>query len=108
MPSLYIDEEAVIIVASKLIFIGVLFQLFDGLQVVELGILRGLNDLKVPTYTTIIAYWVIGLPTSYIVGIHFEMGAVGIWIGYLAGLGSASLMLFIRYSILKKRILSSV
>jgi MATE family multidrug resistance protein len=107
LPSLYIDELPVIEIASQLIFIAVLFQLVDGLQNVELGILRGLNDLKIPTYTTMIAYWVIGLPTSYIVGIHFKMGAVGVWIGYLAGLSAAALMLFARYRILKRKMLSS-
>jgi MATE family multidrug resistance protein len=107
LPSLYIDEQAVIAIASKLIFIGVLFQLVDGLQVVELGILRGLNDLKIPTYTTAIAYWVVGLPVSYFAGIHFGLGAEGVWIGYLAGLSSSALLLFIRYSIIKKKILNS-
>jgi len=107
LPSLYIDEMPVIVMASKLILIGVLFQLVDGLQVVELGILRGLNDLKIPTYATAIAYWVIGLPTSYIVGIHFGFGAEGVWFGFLAGLSASALMLFMRYSIIKKRILNT-
>ncbi len=107
LPSLYINEEPVIELASKLIFIGVLFQLVDGLQVVELGILRGLNDLKIPTYTTAIAYWIVGLPTSYIVGIHYGFGAEGVWIGFLAGLSASALMLFMRYSIIKKRILTT-
>lgn len=104
-PSLYIDEQPVIEIASQLIFIAVLFQIVDGLQIVELGILRGLNDLKIPTYTTIIAYWVIGLPTSYLVGIYFEVGAEGIWIGYLAGLSAAALMLFLRYKRIKQTLL---
>jgi MATE family multidrug resistance protein len=104
-PSLYIDELPVIDIASRLIFIAVLFQLVDGLQVIELGILRGLNDLKIPTYITIVAYWLIGIQTSYIIGIHYNGGAQGVWIGYLAGLGASSIMLFIRYRIIRNQYL---
>lgn len=107
-PSLYIDELPVIEIASKLIFVAVLFQLVDGLQIVELGVLRGLNDLKVPTYITIIAYWLIGIPTSYFVGIYFEVGAEGIWIGYLAGLSASAAMLFLRYQKIKSTFLKSI
>jgi MATE family multidrug resistance protein len=106
-PSLYIDELPVIEIASQLIFVAVLFQLVDGLQIVELGVLRGLNDLKVPTYITIVAYWLIGIPTSYLVGIYFEVGAEGIWIGYLAGLSASAAMLFIRYQKIKSRLLKN-
>ncbi len=104
LPSLYIDELPVINMASKLIFIAVLFQLMDGMQIIELGILRGLNDLKVPTYLTAIAYWVIALPTSYFLGIYFKIGAEGIWWGYLAGLTASALMLFIRYKKIENRL----
>lgn len=106
-PSLYIDEIPVIDIASQLIFIAVFFQLMDGLQIVELGILRGLNDLKIPTYITIIAYWLIGIPTSYILGIYFNIGAQGVWIGYLAGLSASSTMLFFRYRKIKHQYLSA-
>jgi MATE family multidrug resistance protein len=101
LPALYIDELPVIELASKLLLIGVLFQLFDGLQVVALGILRGLNDLKVPTYIALISYWVIGLPVSYIFGIKMGWGTQGVWYGYLAGLAAASLLLYGRFVHLK-------
>ena len=78
------------------------------MQIVELGVLRGLNDLKVPTYITAVAYWGIALPTSYFVGIYFEVGAEGIWWGYLAGLSASALMLFIRYRKIKNRYLGNV
>lgn len=108
LPSLYIDELPVIEIASKLIFIAVIFQLMDGMQIVLLGIFRGLNDLKIPTYITAIAYWIIALPTSYFVGIYLGVGAEGIWIGYLAGLSSSALMLYIRYKKIKNRLLKEV
>ena len=105
-PSLYISEIPVIDLASKLLFIGVLFQLFDGMQVIGLGILRGLNDLKVPTYIAAIAYWAIGLPLSYILGIYLEFGTEGVWYGYLAGLSTAAILLFYRYNRVKKELLA--
>ena len=108
LPSLYIDELPVIEMASKLIFIAVLFQLMDGMQIVELGVLRGLNDLKIPTYITAVAYWGIALPTSYFVGIYFKVGAEGIWWGYLAGLSASALMLFVRYKRIKQRYLGNL
>lgn len=104
-PSLYIDEIPVIDLASKLLIVGVIFQLFDGIQVIGLGILRGLNDLKRPTYIAAIAYWLIGLPFSYYFGIYLDIGAVGIWYGYLAGLSTASILLFVRVNQVKKRLL---
>jgi len=104
-PSLYINEIPVINIASKLLIIGVLFQLFDGLQVIGLGILRGLNDLKKPTLIAAIAYWVIGLPLSYVFGIYLGLGAVGIWYGYLAGLATAAILLFFRFYQVKKSLL---
>jgi MATE family multidrug resistance protein len=105
LPSLYISEVPVIDLASKLLIIGVLFQLFDGLQVIGLGILRGLNDLNKPTYIAAISYWAIGLPLSYILGIHFKLGAPGIWYGYLAGLSTAAVLLLLRYNQVKKELL---
>ena len=107
LPSLYINETAVINIASNLLIIGVLFQIFDGFQVIGLGILRGLNDLTVPTYLTAISYWAIGLPVSYYLGIYLEIGSEGVWYGYLAGLSAASLLLFIRYNKVKKGLLKN-
>jgi MATE family multidrug resistance protein len=105
LPGLYISEIPVIDLASKLLIIGVLFQLFDGLQVIGLGILRGLNDLNKPTYIAAIAYWAIGLPISYLLGIYFNMGAQGIWYGYQAGISTAAILLFFRYNKVKKELL---
>lgn len=104
-PSLYISEIPVIDLASKLLIIGVLFQLFDGLQVIGLGILRGLNDLNKPTYIAAISYWIIGLPLSYLLGIYFKLGAEGVWYGYLAGLSTAAILLFYRFNQVKKELL---
>lgn len=96
------DTAEVIGIASKLIFVAAFFQLFDGMQVVVLGALRGMQDVKIPTVITFIAYWIIGFPVSIYLGKYTSLGAVGVWIGLLAGLGAASILLYIRFRHLLK------
>jgi MATE family multidrug resistance protein len=62
------------------------FQIFDGLQAVGLGILRGLHDTLIPTRIVILSYLVVALPVSYLLGFHTSLGPTGIWLGYVAGL----------------------
>jgi MATE family multidrug resistance protein len=97
LPLMYINDPAVIDIAAKLILIAAFFQLFDGTQVVGLGILRGLGDVKVPTIITLLAYWVLGLPVAYLLGIYMKLGIQGIWWGLLLGLMTASVLLFLRF-----------
>ena len=92
-----IENKEVIFIASKLLLVAAVFQISDGVQVVVLGALRGLQDVKVPMYITFVAYWVVGFPISYYLGKHTDLGAVGIWIGLLAGLTTAALFLYIRF-----------
>lgn len=99
-----IDNQEIIGIASKLLLVAAVFQISDGIQVVVLGALRGLQDVKVPMYITFVAYWVIGFPISYYLGTHTDLGATGIWIGLLAGLTSAALFLYIRFARLTKRL----
>ena len=97
-----ISNQEVITIASKLLLVAAVFQIFDGIQVVALGALRGLQDVKIPMYITFVAYWIIGFPTCYYLGLHTAMGAVGVWIGLLAGLAAAALFLYIRFERLCK------
>lgn len=92
-----IENKEVIYIASKLLLVAAVFQISDGIQVVVLGALRGLQDVKVPMYITFIAYWIVGFPISYYLGKHTSLGAIGIWIGLLAGLTIAALFLCIRF-----------
>lgn len=105
LPTIYVDDVEVIFIASQLLIVAALFQLSDGLQVVFLGALRGLQDVKVPTLMCFIAYWIIGFPISYYFGKADQLGSVGIWLGLLAGLTSSALMLYIRFHYLTKRLL---
>lgn len=114
LPTLYLDTEnvaklaenqEVILIASELLIIVALFQIFDGLQVVILGALRGMQDVKIPTIMTFIAYWLIGFPICYYLGLYTPLKSTGIWIGLLFGLASASVMLYLRFNYLTKKLI---
>lgn len=92
-----VENKEVIYIASKLLLVAAVFQISDGIQVVVLGALRGLQDVKVPMYITFFAYWVVGFPISFYLGKYTELQAVGVWIGLLSGLSTAALFLYIRF-----------
>ena len=106
LPSLYINDENVISIASSLLVIAALFQLSDGLQAVGIGILRGLMDVKIPTAITFIAYWVVGLPVGYLLGFTFNLGVQGVWIGLLSGLTTSAILLTLRFNSRSKHIIT--
>lgn len=99
-----IDNVEVVSIAAKLLIVAAVFQISDGVQVVVLGALRGLQDVKVPMYITFVSYWVIGFPISYYLGKYTSLGAVGVWVGLLAGLTAAALFLYIRFEKLTRRL----
>lgn len=98
LPSLYIDDIKVIEIASILLIIAAFFQIADGVQAVGIGILRGLTDVKGPTIITFTAYWLIGLPTGYILGFIFNLGVEGVWIGLSLGLFFSATLLTLRFN----------
>lgn len=97
LPYIYTEDTAVIQIAAQLLIIAGFFQLFDGTQVVGLGVLRGIGDVNIPTLITFVAYWIIGIPLGYILGIKLGMGVNGIWYGLTFGLLTASILLFLRF-----------
>ena len=99
-----IDNQEIILIASQLLIVAAVFQISDGIQVVVLGALRGLQDVKIPMYITFVAYWVVGFPVSFYLGKYTNLQAVGIWIGLLAGLTAAALFLYIRFARLTKKL----
>ncbi|MDN5203437.1 MATE family efflux transporter [Fulvivirgaceae bacterium BMA10] len=105
LPTLYIDDQQVIRVASSLLIIAAFFQISDGIQVVGLGALRGMADVKMPTIITLVAYWVLGLPIAYLLGFILDFGMEGIWYGLLIGLSVAAILLFTRFSYISKKLL---
>lgn len=104
LPSFYIGDPQVISTAAGLLIIAGLFQLFDGAQVVGLGILRGMGDVKIPTAITLMAYWVIGLPVGYLLGFKLNIGVSGVWWALLIGLGIAAILLFLRFNYLTRKL----
>ncbi|NIJ46172.1 MATE family multidrug resistance protein [Wenyingzhuangia heitensis] len=107
LPWIYIDDREVVEIAAKLLIIAGLFQISDGIQVVVLGALRGLQDMIIPMWMVFISYWVIGFPVCYYLGILTDLGTFGIWIGLLVGLTVSSILLYIRFQHLTKRLLLS-
>ena len=105
LPTLYIDDEAVISIASRLIIIAALCQLSDRTQAVGIGVLRGLTDVKCPTIITFVAYWIISLPIAYILAFNFSLGVDGVWIGLLIGLTASAILLTLRFNYKSKHII---
>ena len=97
LPSLYIEDVAVIELTAALLIIAAFFQLSDGIQVVCAGALRGLQDVKVPSILIFVAYWVIALPLGYWLAFPLGLGATGIWIGLLIGLTLTASAMVVRF-----------
>jgi|TARA_B100000678_G_scaffold45459_2_gene35241 MATE family multidrug resistance protein len=107
LPTFYIDNAEVVLLSSQLLIVAALFQLSDGMQVVILGALRGLQDVKVPTAICFVAYWMIGFPVSWYFGKAENMGSMGIWMGLLAGLTASALMLYFRFNYLSHKLIAN-
>jgi len=101
----YKDNMEVLSIASNLLLAAAFFQISDSIQVLVLGALRGLQDVKIPTILTFISYWVVGFPVSYFLGKEEMYGSFGIWLGLLAGLTTASVLLFIRFNSLTLKLI---
>ncbi|TNE68628.1 MATE family efflux transporter [bacterium] len=90
--SIYTNDAVVIEIAASLLLMAAIFQVSDGLQVSGAGALRGLKDTTIPMIVNFISYWLIGLPSGYLIGIHFEFGPTGLWVGLIAGLTVAAVL----------------
>lgn len=93
LASLFTTDPAVIATAATLMLIAAAFQLFDGLQGVSTGTMRGAGDTHTPMVCNLIAHWGIGLPLGYWLGFAAGYGVVGLWVGLALGLGAAGLYL---------------
>jgi MATE family multidrug resistance protein len=99
----FTDASEVRLLAAALIPIAGFFQVFDGLQVVSAGVLRGLGDTRAPLLVGILGFWLIGLPVSLLLCFHLGWGARGLWWGFVAGLGVVAVFLLGRVAILLSR-----
>jgi len=104
LPFLFTTDIEVVKIASGLLIIAAIFQVFDGLQVVMLSTLRGMADVQLPMFIAFFAYMVLGLPMSYLLAFKMMLGPQGIWYGYVAGLAAAGILFYLRFQYnLKKR-----
>jgi len=108
LADLFTDDPALIELAALLLPIAGVFQIFDGLQAVGAGVLRGLGDTRVPLVAMLSGYWLIGLPVSLFLGFRTILGPQGLWWGFVAGLASVSVFLLWRVVILFRRGVSRV
>mgnify|MGYP006266385303 CR=1 FL=1 len=94
---LYVNNPEVEALAASLMIIAAAFQISDGLQAVGLGVLRGLTDVKIPTLVTFFAYWMVSIPTGYVLAFVFDLGINGIWYALLTGLSLAAILHILRF-----------
>lgn len=99
----FVNDIEVAQIASSLIVIAAFFQLTDGIQVMAMGALRGLSDVKRPTSIALLSYWIISLPVGYYLMEKANFGAAGIWYGFLTGLSTAAVLLTTRYFLLERK-----
>jgi MATE family multidrug resistance protein len=96
LASTYTSDPGVRDMAAALLPIAAMFQVFDGTQVVSIGVLRGLGDTRGPMWINILGFWLVGFPVSVALGFRFGLGPVGLWWGFVAGLAAVALLLVIR------------
>ncbi|HEX7675675.1 MAG TPA: MATE family efflux transporter [Bdellovibrio sp.] len=106
-PTFYVTDPDVIEWAARFFVVVAIFEIFDGVQAVSIGALRGMSDTQWPGIIAFFAYWVMGLPGGYLLAFHLGAGPVGIWLGLLIGLIFASVFLSWRFHRLSHRYLSS-
>ncbi len=92
LPLLFTSDPAVIEVAAGLLVVGAFFQIFDGVQVVLLGALRGMADVRIPMFIAFFSYIIVSLPISYLLAFVFNFGYSGVWIGFVFGLSTAAIL----------------
>ena len=102
------DQRGVIAAALPLFFVAALFQLSDGLQAAGIGVLRGAADTRFAFVSNIIGYWIIGLPIALFLGFRLGMGIVGLWWGFVAGLTTVAILVFLRFQTLSAKEITPV
>ena len=93
-----VNRTAIIQIGVGLMAVAALFQFADGTQVMAMGLLRGVQDTKVPMVMAAVSYWAIGLPAGYVLGFWTPLAEIGVWLGLVFGLFCASALLIYRFS----------
>ena len=94
----FTDDDRLIALGVRLLIVAAAFQLFDGVQVVATGVLRGAGDTRTPVYFNVLGYWVLGLPVGYSLCFRYGWGVIGLWYGLSAGLVLVALALTVAWT----------
>jgi MATE family multidrug resistance protein len=97
LPYVFNDDREVVSMAAYLLLFAALFQISDSTQSISAGLLRGIKDVKIPTFFIAIAYWAIGIPVGCLLAFYYKMGAAGIWMGFITGLTFSAVFLTFRF-----------
>ena len=97
LPQLFNDEFEVLKYTSGLMILAGIFQISDSTQAVGIGLLRGVQDMKVPTLIVLLAYWIVGIPIGYYLAFDLKWEVYGLWVGFIVGLSASALLLFFRF-----------
>jgi MATE family multidrug resistance protein len=103
LPLIFNNDKEVVSLASFLLLFAAIFQISDSTQATSAGLLRGIKDVRVPTFFIAIAYWAIGIPVGCLLAFHFKMGAAGIWTGFIVGLTFSAIFLTVRFNKMSER-----
>ena len=104
LPQLYTDNAGVISIASTMLILAAFFQISDGLQAVAAGALRGMQDVKFPAAIAFVSYWIVMIPSCYILAFPMGMGLSGIWVGFIIGLSLAAVLQLIRFRVMLNKV----
>lgn len=97
LPQLFNDEMEVLTYTTGLMILAGIFQISDSTQAVGIGLLRGVQDMKIPTFIILLAYWIVGIPVGYFLAFQLKWEVYGLWVGFIVGLSSSALLLFFRF-----------
>jgi MATE family multidrug resistance protein len=90
---IFTPDRGVIAAAVPLLLVAAGFQFFDGIQITVTGALRGAGNTTAPLYTHLVCYWLIGMPLGCLLCFHLHLGAAGLWLGLMAALIAAAIVL---------------
>ena len=102
LPNIFVNESAVLEFAKIVLLMVAIFQLTDAIQSTSAGILQGIQDVKVPAYFGLVAYWMIGIPSGYFLAFQMDWGISGLWAGLIIGLSANAALLSHRFFMLVK------
>ena len=103
LPLLFTHDMEVLKITATLLLFAAIFQISDSTQAISAGLLRGIKDVKTPTFFVALAYWIVGLPIGCLLAFYFHMKAMGIWIGFIIGLTISALLLSSRFKKMSRK-----